>query len=111
MRFHVKQQLKRRLAAALLLASGVLFAGCVAVENSYEVNADGSGTQTVRLTLPAEVATSFGEEMPDIEAMQDDPELEQLREALGEDGSITFFSSEQAGIGFTRVTPDRKNGV
>ena len=70
----MKQQLKRRIAVALLLTSGVLFAGCVAVENSYVVNEDGSGTQTVRLTLPAEVATSFGEEMPDIEEMEDDPE-------------------------------------
>ena len=46
----VKRSLSRVLIApALLLASMLLLSGCFAVETSYVVNEDGSGSQTLRL--------------------------------------------------------------
>lgn len=95
--------MKRRLALAFLAPAILLLSGCFTVETSYEVNEDGSGTQTMRLAIPAEVATSFGEELPDIEEMEQEPELQEFREALGDDGSITFFSDAEEGIGFELV--------
>ena|GEM_PF-2460922 len=95
--------MKRRLALALLAPAILLLSGCFTVETSYEVNEDGSGTQTMRLTIPAEVASSFGEELPDVEEMEEEEELQQFRDALGDDGSITFFSSAEEGIGFELI--------
>lgn len=90
----------RRLIPALLAPFLLLLTGCFAVETSYEVNEDGSGTQTMRVAIPPEVATSFGEELPSVDEMQEDAELDALREALGEDGEIEFFSNQEDGVGF-----------
>ena len=95
--------MKRRLLLALIAPTILLLSGCFTVETSYEVNEDGSGTQTLRLAIPAEVATSFGEELPDINELEEEQELQEFREALGDDGSITFFSSAEEGIGFELV--------
>lgn len=95
--------MKRRLALVLLAPAILLFSGCFAIETSYVVNDDGSGTQTLRIAIPAEVATSFGEELPDIAEMEDEPDLQEFRDALGDDGSITFFSNVEDGIGFELI--------
>ncbi len=96
--------MRRRLTTALFMAllapAALLLAGCFGVETSYVVNDDGSATQTLRLALPAELATSFGEELPTVEELEQEPEMEPLREALGDDGSISFFSSQEEGLGF-----------
>lgn len=92
--------MKRRLTLALIAPAILLLSACFGVETTYEVNADGSGSQTTRIAIPAELATSFGEEMPSIEEMEQEPEMAQLREALGDDGEIEFFSSEEEGVGF-----------
>ena len=92
--------MRRRLLLALLAPAVLLLPGCFAVESSFVVNEDGSGTQTMRLAIPAEVASSFGEELPSTDEIEGEPEMATLREALGEDGNITFFSSNEEGIGF-----------
>jgi len=92
--------MRRRITLALMAPALLLLSGCFAVETSYVVNDDGSATQTLRLAIPAEVATSFGEELPTAEELEQEPELDALRDVLGEDGSISFFSSEEEGIGF-----------
>lgn len=95
----MKQRITTALTAPILLLA-VLVTGCFDVETTYVVNDDGSGSQTMRLAIPAEVATSFGEELPSIEEMEEEPELEEFREALGDKGEITFFSDAEEGIGF-----------
>ncbi|MCA9857970.1 MAG: hypothetical protein KC458_11900, partial [Dehalococcoidia bacterium] len=52
------------------------------------------------LALPAELATSMGGELPTVEELQDEPELQALKDALGDQGSISFFSSAEEGFGF-----------
>ncbi|MGE3960434.1 MAG: hypothetical protein AB7F65_01975 [Dehalococcoidia bacterium] len=93
----------RRLSLALLAPALLLLSGCFSVESSIVVNEDGSGTQTVRFALPSEVATSLGGELPSIEEMQEEPEFEAIRDALGENGSVAFFSNVEDGIGFEMV--------
>lgn len=95
--------MKRRFTTALLALTApalLLLTGCFSIENSIVVNEDGSGSQTIRIAIPAEVATSFGEELPNIDEMQEEPEFAALRDALGDEGSIEFFSSAEDGVGF-----------
>ncbi|MCA9851315.1 MAG: hypothetical protein KC461_11805 [Dehalococcoidia bacterium] len=95
--------MNRRLTTALLALVApalLLLTGCFSVESSIVVNEDGSGTQTMRLALPAELATSMGGELPTVEELQDEPELQALKDALGDQGSISFFSSAEEGFGF-----------
>lgn len=95
--------MKRRFTLALLAPALLLLSGCFDVQTTYEVNEDGSGTQTVRFAIPPELATSFGEELPTEEELQEEAELEQLQDALGEDGSMRFFSNTEEGVGFEMV--------
>ena len=65
--------MNRRLTTALLALVApalLLLTGCFSVESSIVVNEDGSGTQTMRLALPAELATSMGGELPTVEELQ-----------------------------------------
>lgn len=89
-----------RLPLLALLPAAVILSGCFAIENGYVVEADGSGSQSIRFAIPGEVLTGAGEELPDVEEMESDPEIAALREALGDRGSMTFFSSEEEGVGF-----------
>jgi len=96
----MRRRLTQALFAALLAPAALFLAGCFAVETTYVVNEDGSATQTLRLALPADLARSFGEELPSVAELEQEPELDTLRAALGEGGTISFFSSDAEGVGF-----------
>jgi hypothetical protein len=83
----------------LLVPAAALLVGCFNLENSYVINEDGSGTQSVRFAIPIEVLEGLGGELPSIEDTDSDPDIQALREALGDQGSITFFSNEEEGFG------------
>lgn len=91
----------------LLVPLAALLAGCFTVESNYVVNDDGSGTYTMRFAIPAEVIQALSSmggasgEFPSSEEMENDPEMEALRDALGDRGSVTVFSNEDEGFGFT----------
>jgi hypothetical protein len=87
----------------LLIPAAALLVGCFSLENGYVVNEDGSGTQSVRFVIPIEVLEGLGGELPSIEDTDSDPDIQALREALGDQGSITFFSSEEEGFGMEAV--------
>ena len=86
-----------------LLPAAALLAGCFSIETDYAVNEDGSGTQTVRVTIPPEVLSALGGEMPSLEEAESDPSMQALQDALGDRGSIEFFSDEERGFGFEMV--------
>lgn len=87
----------------LLLPATALLVGCFSLENGYVVNADGSGTQTLRFSIPLDVLQGLGGELPSIEDANSDPDIQALQEALGDRGSITFFSNEDDGFGLEAV--------
>jgi len=97
-----KRTIVRKLLLLILPAAlaSVLLLGCFEAVTSYVVNEDGSGSQTLRIALPAEMAELFGSEMPTVAELEDDPEVRALAEALGDQGEITFFSSREDGFGF-----------
>lgn len=84
----------------VLLPLGALLTGCFQIETDYVVNEDGSGSQTVRFAIPGEVLAQMGGEMPSLEEAQNDPQMQALRDALGDRGSLEFFASEEEGFGF-----------
>lgn len=87
----------------LLVPLAAVLSGCFTIESSYVVNEDGSGSQTIRFAIPGEVLSSLGGQLPSLEEAESDPDMQALREALGDQGSIEFFSSEEEGFGFEMV--------
>ncbi|MCK9485769.1 MAG: hypothetical protein M0R73_03585 [Dehalococcoidia bacterium] len=87
----------------LLAPLAVILTGCFTIENSYVVNEDGSGTQTVRFAVPGEVLSTLGGQLPSLEEAESDPDMQALRAALGDRGSVEFFSNEVEGFGFQMV--------
>ncbi len=84
----------------IVLPSAVLLTGCFSVDMSYVVNEDGSGSHTVRMAFPQELVSALGGELPSQEELRSDPEMLALQEALGDRGSVTFFSNDEEGFGF-----------
>ena len=83
----------RRLALLLATVPAMLLMGCFAMELDITVNDDGSGTQTMRLTFPAELLSAAGTEVMGVEGevpsseelqaeFEADPEMAALRDAL-----------------------------
>lgn len=87
----------------LLIPAAALLAGCYSIENSYVVNEDGSGSQTVRFSIPMELFASLGNEAPALSEIESDSDIQAMRAALGENGSLSFFSSEEEGFGLELV--------
>ena len=93
--------MKRLLSLPLiLLPAALLLSGCFTLETEYVVNEDGSGSQSIRFALPPEMVSTMGGEAPSVEEAESSPELQEIRDALGDTGSITFFSSPEEGFGF-----------
>lgn len=89
----------RRVLLPLLIVPAMLLAGCFGLETDVEVNEDGSGSQTLRMTVPTSLLEIAGEDVPSTEELQadfeSDPETQAIRDALAEhDGSLEFFASE-----------------
>jgi hypothetical protein len=84
----------------MLLPAVLLLAGCFAIEVGYVVEEDGSGSQTIRFAVPAEVLGGFGEGLPDVQELEADADVAAVREALDGVGTMTFFSNPQDGVGF-----------
>lgn len=91
-----------RLLALMLLPVALLAAGCFQIENHMVVNDDGSGTQTIRFALPADflAGMGMGQELPTVEELESEADMQVMRDALQEGEELRFFSSEEEGIGF-----------
>ena len=91
-----------RLLALMLLPVALLAAGCFQIENHIVVNEDGSGTQTIRFALPADflAGMGMGQELPSVEELESEADMQAMRGALQEGEELRFFSSEEEGIGF-----------